>query len=123
MATGTNTNTVTVNTFNGGAYTRVGKDTMRLRNAERTIDHRLTMTFTNVVGPRGSRLELSQKTGGTITGTFSAKITFTRGDLYREREINRTFTILLGGTNGTAVIRIDNTDYAADVQTGEIVSQ
>lgn len=119
MVTGTNTPTVTVSTVNGGAYTRVGTNTVTTRNAVRTLSDSLSMTFTGVTGPRGDRLNLSAKTGGTIIGTYHATVTVTRGTMYTERTIDRSFTITLGGTKGR--LSIGGRDYDVDLDLGEIL--
>lgn len=120
MITGTNTNTITVNTYNSGAYARAGSDTITTYNAVRTLNHTLTMTFTNVTGPRYSRLHLATKTSGTITGTYHADITFTRGSLYTERTIDKTFSITLGG-DGYADIHCGGRRFHADLGLGIIM--
>jgi hypothetical protein len=121
QATGTNTGTVTINTINNAPYTRHAIDTVKTLSATRTLDHTIALTFTSVKGPRGSRLDVAQKTSGTITGHYEATVSFTRGDLYKTRTITRDFTITLGGGNGRASIVVDNTLYTADVQTGELI--
>ena len=119
MATGTNTPTVTINTVTGGAHTRVGTNTVTTRNAVRTLSDSLSMRFTGVTGPRGDRLNLSTKTGGTITGTYHATVTVTRGTMYGERTIDRSFTIMLGGTRGR--LSIGGRDYDIDLDLGEVL--
>lgn len=119
MATGTNTPIVTINTVRGGAYTRVGTNTVTTRNAVRTLSDSLSMIFTDVTGPRGDRLKLSAKTGGTITGTYHATVIATRGTVYNERTIDRTFTITLGGTTGR--IAIAGRNYDVDLDLGEVL--
>jgi len=111
-ATGVNTDTLTVN----GTYSRSARDTIRTLLAVRTLDHTLQMNFINVKGPRGSRLNLDQKVSGTITGTYSADITFQSGTAYSERHVDRSFTITLH--NGTATIIISGQSYAGNVRTG-----
>ncbi|NUM69103.1 hypothetical protein HUU39_28195 [candidate division KSB1 bacterium] len=113
-ATGVNTRLVTIN----GTYARSAVDTITTRNAVRTLDHALSLTFTNVQGPRGSRLDLSRKISGTVSGTYTAKVTFQRGDSYRETNINRTFTIVLG--NGKASINVGGQSFAGDLTSGEL---
>lgn len=113
-ATGVNTRLVTIN----GTYARSAVDTLTTRNAVRTLDHALSLTFTNVQGPRGSRLDLSRKISGTVSGTYTAKVTFQRGDSYRETNINRTFTIVLG--NGKASINVGGQSFAGDLTSGEL---
>ncbi|KAA0226114.1 hypothetical protein EDS67_20665 [candidate division KSB1 bacterium] len=113
-ATGVNTRLVTIN----GTYFRSAVDTVTTRNAVRTLDHALNLTFTNVQGPRGSRLELSRKISGTVSGTYTAKVTFQRGESYGETTINRSFTINLGG--GNATLNISGKNFEADLTSGEL---
>lgn len=113
-ATGVNTRLVTIN----GTYFRSAVDTLTTRNAVRTLDHALNLTFTNVQGPRGSRLELSRKISGTVSGTYTAKVTFQRGESYGEKTINRSFTINLGG--GNANLNISGKNFEADLTSGEL---
>lgn len=113
-ATGVNTRLVTIN----GTYFRSAVDTVTTRNAVRTLDHALNLTFTNVQGPRGSRLELSRKISGTVSGTYTAKVAFQRGESYGETTINRSFTINLGG--GNANLNISGKNFEADLTSGEL---
>lgn len=113
-ATGVNTRLVTIN----GTYFRSAVDTVTTRNAVRTLDHALNLTFINVQGPRGSRLELSRKISGTVSGTYTAKVTFQRGESYGEKTINRSFTINLGG--GSANLNISGKNFEADLTSGEL---
>lgn len=113
-ATGVNTRLVTIN----GTYSRSAVDTITTRNARRTLDHTLNLTFTNVQGPRGSRLELSRKISGTVSGTYTAKVTFQRGESYGETTINRSFTINLGG--GNANLKVSGKSFEADLTRGEL---
>ena len=120
MVTGTNTGTITVNTYNGGAYTRVGSDTITTDNAVRTLNNTLTMTFVDVTGPRYSRMQFGARPSGTITGTYHAQITFTRGSLYSEKTIDRSFTITLGG-DGHGDIQCGGRRFHADIGLGMIM--
>ena len=119
MVTGTNTNVFTINTVNGGLYTRVGADTLSTYNAIRTLNDSLSLTFTNVTGPRGSRLLLQTATSGTITGTYDAVVSFTSGSLYAQRTIHDTISITLA--NGVAHIYINGVHFRADCRTGAIL--
>lgn len=113
-ATGTNTALITIN----GTYTRAAADTITTRNAVRTHDHTLSLNFIDVKIPRGRRSDVANQVGGTITGNYTATVTFTRGDLYSEKNINRDFTITLGG--GDARIKMRGLDYLCDLLRGEI---
>jgi hypothetical protein len=114
VATGCNTDTITIN----GSYFRSAVDTLTTARATRTLDHSLQMNLVNVVGPRGSRLNLAEKISGTVTGTYQAEATFQRGEAYRERNINREFSINLG--DGTSTIIVNGVNYKGDIQTGDI---
>ncbi|MCX6137605.1 MAG: hypothetical protein NTV54_08955 [Ignavibacteriales bacterium] len=119
MVTGAYTSTITINTINGGAYTRVASNVVTTLNAVRTLNDSLSMTFIGVTGPRGDRLNLSSKTGGTITGTYHATVSVTRGIVYSERTIDRSFTITLGGSRGR--IAIGGRNYDVDLDLGEVL--
>ncbi len=95
-ATGLNTSTITIN----GTYNRSAVDTLTTRNAVRTLENTITLTFTNIQVPRGNRTQMAQAATGTISGTYTANVTFSRGALYSEKTINRDFTVTLDGGNG-----------------------
>lgn len=114
-ATGVNTRMVTIN----GTYQRSAVDTITTRNSVRTLDHTLKLTFTNVQGPRGHRLELTRKFTGNISGTYDAKVTFQRGESYSEKTINRTFSIELG--DGHANLDIRGLKFKCNLILGELI--
>lgn len=114
-ATGVNTRIVTIN----GSYQRSAVDTITTREAVRTLDHTLKLTFTNVQGPRGHRLDLARKFTGNISGTYDAFVTFQRGESYSEKTINRTFSIELG--DGNANIRIRGLLFKGNLLLGELI--
>jgi len=110
-ASNTNTDTITIN----GTYSRAGVDTVLAALRKGTVlDHMLSLNFINVKGPRGSRLDRSEKTSGTIEGTYTATITVPGKDPVT---ITRMFTITLGG--GNATFSVDGTRYIADLATGD----
>jgi hypothetical protein len=113
-ATGTNTALITIN----GTYSRSAVDTITTRNAVRTHDHTLSLNFIDVKIPRGNRENFVHQISGTITGNYTAFVTFTRDNLYSEKNINRDFTITLGG--GDAKIRIRGLDFMCDLLRGEL---
>ncbi len=115
VATNTHTELVTIN----GTYMRAATDTVRTHNAERTLDYTLELQIINLTGPRAHRRDLSKKVSGQITGTYTAFVTFTRGDFYQERNIERTINIIIGG--GEATVDVNGERYKADVATGEIM--
>ena len=119
MITGTNTNTITLNTVNDAPYRCSGIDTVTTEHAKRTMNYTLMLTFTNVTGPRGSRLDVAEKTSGTLSGTYHATVTFLRGSAYSERTVDRTFTITLGGDGQE--IHLGDRRFPCDGRTGELM--
>jgi len=115
VATGVNTDDVTVN----GTYSRSGAHTLTTRNAVRTLDCALAVEVIDLVGPRGSRRDLAQKVSGIITGLYTATVTFERGALYRERDVERDVVIVI--EDGEALITVNGATYAGNVQTGYVV--
>ena len=110
-ASNSNTDTVTIN----GTYTRAGVDTiLATARKGRVLDHSLSLNFINVKGPRGSRLNKSDKTSGTIQGTYTATVTVPGKGTFTT---TKTFTITLGG--GHASFDVDGTHYLTDLATGD----
>ncbi len=106
-----NTDTVTIN----GTYARSGVDTITVAARKgRVLVSSLSLTFKNVKGPRGSRLNRSEKTSGEIDGIYTATVTVTGKTPFT---ITKTFTIILGG--GSATYTIDTTKYVRDLATGD----
>jgi len=114
-ATDVQTRLITIN----GNYQRSAVDTITTREAVRTLDHTLKLTLTEVKVPRGGRGELHRKLSGTISGTYTAKVTFQRGESYSEKNINRTFTIALG--DGDAHIDIRGRKFKGVLLLGELL--
>ncbi len=103
--------TVTIN----GTYNRAGRDSVILGSRKGTLmTDSLSLTFTNVKGPRGSRLNRSEKTSGTISGVYFATLSVPGK---ATKTIMKTFTITLGG--GNAVITIEGATYTTDLATGD----
>ena len=84
--------------FSHAVHSRSGAHTLTTDNAVRTLDSGLAV---DVVGPRGSRRDLSQKISGTLYDAYEAKAPFERGHLYRERDINRAVTIIIEDDEST----------------------
>jgi hypothetical protein len=122
-----NKDTVTLNSDT--VYVRTGVDTIITRNMVRTFDHTLRITkMTDVRGPRFRlnrdnftiwRNNFSKAISGTVEGTFYASITFSNGDLYKERTIDKTFTITLGGGEGSIGFGGDGRKFGCDLGIGE----
>lgn len=103
--------TVTIN----GTYSRAGRDSVILGSRKNTLmTDSLSLTFTDVKGPRGSRLNRSEKTSGTISGIYIATISVPGK---ATRTIRKTFTITLGG--GNAIFTIDGNKFTANLATGD----
>lgn len=108
-----NTDTLTIN----GTFYRAGFDSLTTKNHIRTSDHQLEMELLDVRGPRGSRLDISQKVSGEITGTFDAEITFIKGEAYQEKIVHKEFVIDI--TGGTSTIIVDDETFNYDNESGE----
>lgn len=105
--------TVTIN----GTYQRTGRDSITVlvgpRKGSLLVDT-LSMTFTNVTGPKRARYLHSEKTSGTIDIVYSATITAPgKSTVY----IRKEFTVSLGG--GIAHFSIDGSDVNAALDTGD----
>ncbi|HTR80413.1 MAG TPA: hypothetical protein VMM58_02205 [Bacteroidota bacterium] len=106
-----NADTVTIN----GTYSWSGIDTiMATARKGRVLDRTISLTFENVRGPRGSRLNRSQKTSGTIEGSYTATVTVPGKAPYT---VTETFTIVLG--NGEASFTIGGAHFISDLTTGD----
>ncbi len=106
--------------FSHSVYSQSGAHTLTTENAVRTLDYDLAVDVIDLVGPRGSRRDLSQKISGTLHGAYEAKATFERGDLYRERDIDRAVTIVT--EDGEATITVNGEPFAGNVQTGNVAT-
>jgi hypothetical protein len=109
VATNTNTDTVTIN----GTFSKSGIDSSKVRY-KRIFDHTLTLNFSNVKGPKGTRLNYYLKYSGTITGTYSATVTNRDGKTFT---YTKNISIIIGGGVGTYTI--DGTAYKVDLATGD----
>jgi hypothetical protein len=69
-----------------------------------------------------TRKNLSNQTSGTISGTYTANVTIQRGSSYNEKTIDRTFTITLGGGEGSIGIRGDARKFKANLMTGDQIN-
>lgn len=125
---------VTVN----GDYARSATDTLRTRNAVRTLTYSLALDLEDVTGPARRRgddpvgapgrpgpagTHWGRPVSGTISGTITGLATYSgpRGDV--QREIDRAFTITFGGDDDAPVARIrfaDGATYTADAVTGAL---
>lgn len=112
--TNAHTNVLTVN----GTYGRSGVDTLMVYDGVRAADHSLSMTMTDITGPRGNRNNISVATSGVLAGTYSGTITFISGEVYGERDFTRNFTVTF--ENGTATITVNGRTFTSDLKTGVV---
>jgi hypothetical protein len=124
--TSSNINKDTVTITLDSTYVRSGTDTITTRNMKRTHTSTTTITAVNVKAPRyrpllsaSWRNNFANAISGTISGHYTAAITFQRGDLYRERTIDRDFTITVGGGTGTLSINGNKGNFSIDIQNGQ----
>lgn len=128
--TSSNINKDTVTITLDSAYVRSGTDTITTRNMVRTHTSTLTITALNLKAPRyraawttlqaaAWRNNFPNAISGTISGHYTAAITFQRGDLYKERNIDRDFTITVGGGNGSLNINGNKGAFNVDMQYGQ----
>lgn len=118
VARNTNSAEITINTISGFPFTKVGADTVTRLNLVRTLNSSLTLNFQNITGPAGIRSNWRQATSGTITGHYSAVVTFTKGTTYKEKNIERDILITLGGD--TLTIKVGSDVFKADALTGDL---
>jgi hypothetical protein len=112
--TNAHTSILTVN----GTYGRSAIDTLLTYNGVRAADHVLSMTMTNITGPRGNRNNISVATSGELAGTYAGTITFVSGETYAERDFTRNFTVTFD--NGTAIITVNGRTFTSDLKTGVV---
>lgn len=105
-------------TINGN-YNRAAVDTIRTWNRTRTSDHNLQLNISEMSVPRGGPPTLVNAISGHITGHFHAEITFTHGESYNERTIDRDIDIVIGA--GRAEIEIGPESFIADMESGELI--
>jgi len=116
LATNTNQEIVTVN----GTYHRAAIDTLTGERGTRISDHSVDLSINNVTGPRGSRLDLSRKISGSITGVFHATITILGDNITIIKEVERDINIQLG--DGEVMIQVNQNQYHASPETGDLIN-
>ncbi len=115
-ATNTHTDEVTLD----GSYQRAALDSIFHNNGTRVSDHQVQMTLIDVIGPRGSRRDLSQKVSGTLKGTYTATITVTKSKGVMIREVEHDITVVI--EDGQLDIQIDKEAYSASADEGDLTS-
>ncbi|MFA6456237.1 MAG: hypothetical protein WCW40_05385, partial [Bacteroidota bacterium] len=125
---GINKDTVTITL--DSTYVRSGVDSIKTRNMLRTHAGTLTITSLNVKAlryhaqdPEMHRMQwrsnFPNTISGTVSGNYSATITFLRGDAYKERTINRDFTVNFGGGEGTLFMHGVSGNFRIDIAGGQ----
>ncbi|NUN68668.1 MAG: hypothetical protein HUU02_03050 [Bacteroidetes bacterium] len=107
-------------------YIRSGADTILTREMKRTHTSTLTLTAVNLKAPRFKQAQMmtwrngfAKDISGTISGRYVASITFQNGDLYRERNVDREFTVTVGDGNGSLTIGGNNARFTVDMMNGQ----
>ncbi len=123
--TSSNLNKDTVTITLDSAYVRSSIDTIMTRNMIRTHTGTLTLNSVNIKAPRYRpsapaqwRANFHHAISGTIGGNYTATITFQRGDSYRERSINRDFTVTVGEGEGALSIN-GGGNFGIDLHDGQ----
>jgi hypothetical protein len=116
LLTNTNLEMVTMN----GSYYRAAVDTILVPRGTRISDHTLNLTFTDVVGPRGSRRDLSQKVSGIVSGTYTASVTIITDNTTITKEIQRNIYIVLG--SGELNIQVNGQQFRFDPETCDLIN-
>ena len=114
---GINGDSITINTLDGGDYMRVEADTMNRHETFRTSYSTLDLKFTDVTGPRGENLGGGGITGGTISGTYHAIVTYQRDSTTITTTIDRTINITLAGDS--ARFELGGKFFSSDLRSGD----
>lgn len=101
-----------------GSYHRDASHALEAPRFSRTLDGVLDAVLTDVTMPRVPRSTFCDAISGTITGTWVADITVTRGEDYSEQHVERDITIVLGGCE--AEIHCGGGLFRAPLGTGQI---
>lgn len=101
-----------------GVYHRDASHALETRQFARTLDGVLDVELVDVTMPRRPAARICSAISGTITGTWVADITITRGDDYIEEHVERDITIVLG--NCEADIRCGGGRFQVPLGTGQL---
>lgn len=112
--TGVDTDLLTIN----GTYHRAASNRLETPRFVRTLVGALDVELIDITVPRALGVDFSAAVSGTISGTFVADITVTRGAEYSERHIERDVLIILG--NGEATITCGGGAFRVLLGTGEL---
>jgi hypothetical protein len=115
VATGTNTDEITVN----GTWSRAALDTIRTRYAVRTLNHACSLMIDNMQCVRDTTSQPWRSISGTISGVYSAGISFSSGDAYVEDSVSRDIHIEID--SATAAITVGDSTWTSTLRRGEIL--
>lgn len=101
-----------------GVYHRDASHALETPRFARTLDGVLDVELVDVTMPRRPAARICSAISGTITGTWVADITITRGDDYIEEHVERDITIVLG--NCEADIRCGGGRFQVPLGTGQM---
>jgi hypothetical protein len=113
VATGIDTDELTLN----GTYDRSGTHELVTPGITRTLTYEMSLEVVDLVGPRGSRLNLSEKVSGTLIGHFVGSLTIQRGDVLEQHDIDRE--VLVEIVDGEMTITINGVPYDFDPASGD----
>ncbi len=113
VATGIDTDEVTLN----GAYQRSGEHERITPGITRTMTYDMTLEVIDLVGPRGSRLNLSEKVNGTLIGRYTGTLTIKRGDVLEQHDFDREVRVEI--VDGEMTVTINGVPYDFDPASGD----
>ncbi|WP_457654478.1 hypothetical protein [Rhodocaloribacter sp.] len=113
VATGIDTDEVTLN----GTYHGSGEHELTTPGITRTLTYEMTLEVIDLVGPRGSRMNLSEKVGGTLIGRYIGTLTIRRGDVLEQHDIDREVRVEI--VDGEMTITINGVPYDFDPASGD----
>ncbi|MBN2415407.1 hypothetical protein JXO52_06180 [bacterium] len=104
-------------TINGNIH-RAAIDTIYRPLSMKISDHAVNLTLSDVTGPRGSRVGLTEKVSGTVSGQFTADVTVYRENMTITRHIVRDISVDLSA--GRSRIKIGPQWFVVHPGSGEI---
>ena len=93
--TGADTPIITIN----GIFHRAALDSLFRPRGTRISDHAVSLTLTDVTGPRGSRINLTRKVSGTVTGQFTADVEIIKENVTITKHIVKDISIDLSASH------------------------
>ncbi|GIV61950.1 MAG: hypothetical protein KatS3mg044_0816 [Rhodothermaceae bacterium] len=113
VATNIHTEQVTLN----GDYSRSGTHRIETNAVNRVLEYSFSVQVFDLVGPRGSRLNLAQKVSGVLEGQFTGTLTLENPAGSRVVNISRDVRVEIA--DGVMTIYINGERYVADPSTAD----